>query len=299
MLWKMYLRDGFPGQRLHALPRLLVKQALQRKPTSLILVTDAGYFPHAAMHGRSRAAGAGEAIVIMCAYGGGWCELAGVRHDVGPNEVLIIPPGVPHSYYASATEPWSIWWLHITGGDVPDLLTAIGLTVAAPTAPITDPFRAFALAESICDDLAHDETAARLTAAAGAAWNLLAQLAAERNGRGVAREPIARVQDHLRAHLAAPVNLPALAALAGYSTSHFSARFRTLTGFSVTEYVKRLRMARARQLLITSDHTVAEIATAVGYPDPYYFSRHFTVVHGMNPREFRRRDKAESAPRPH
>jgi hypothetical protein len=42
------------------------------------------------------------------------------------------------------------------------------------------------------------------------------------------------------------------------------ARFRSLTGFSVTDYVKRLRMARARQLLITSDHTVAEIASAVG-----------------------------------
>src|ERR671921_375933 len=66
----------------------------------------------------------------------GSCELAGVRHDVGPNEVLIIPAGVPHSYYAAAAEPWSIWWLHITGEDVPDLLAAIGLSVAEPTAPI-------------------------------------------------------------------------------------------------------------------------------------------------------------------
>ena len=73
----MYLRDGFPGQRLHVLPRLLVGEALQRKPTSRMLVTDAGYFPHAAMHGRIRRAGAPEAIVIMCAEGSGWCELAG------------------------------------------------------------------------------------------------------------------------------------------------------------------------------------------------------------------------------
>lgn len=293
----MYLRDGFPGQRLHVLPRLLVKEALQRKPTSRMLVTDAGYFPRASMHGRTRAGGCDETIVIMCVEGGGRCEIAGVRHDVGTNEVLIIPAGVPHSYHASVTEPWSIWWLHITGEDVPDLLAAIGLTVAAPTAPIADPVRACALAESICDALAHDETAASLTAAAGAAWHLLAQLAAERDGRWVAREPIARAKDHLRANLAAPVNLPALAALAGYSTSHFSARFRTLTGFSVTEYVKRLRMAQARQLLITSDHSVAEIAARVGYPDPFYFSRHFTAIHGMSPRAFRRRHKAEN-PRP-
>lgn len=293
----MHLRDGFPGQRLHVLPRLLASQALQRKPTSRMLVTDTGFFPHAAMHGRSRPAGAGETIVIMCADGGGWCELAGAKHDVGPNEVLIIPAGVPHSYYASAAEPWSIWWLHLTGEDVPDLLAAVGLTVASPVAPIADPLRAFAFVENICDDLAYDETAASLTAAAGAAWHLLAQLAAERDGRWVAREPIARVQDYLRTHLATPVNLSALAALAGYSTSHFSAQFRTVSGFSVTEYVKRLRMARARQLLITSDHSVAEIAAAVGYADPFYFSRHFTAVNGINPREFRRRDKQENAPR--
>ena len=37
----MYLRDGFPGQRLHVLPRPLVKEALQRTPTSRLLVTDA------------------------------------------------------------------------------------------------------------------------------------------------------------------------------------------------------------------------------------------------------------------
>jgi AraC family transcriptional regulator, arabinose operon regulatory protein len=291
----MYLRDGFPGQRLHVLPGPLIKQALQRKPTSRMLVTDAGYFPHAALHGRVRRAGAAQAILIMCADGGGWCELDGVHHEVGPNQLLIIPPRLPHRYYADAQEPWSIWWLHVTGEDVPDLLAAIGLTPSAPTAPITDPYRAFGLAESICDDMARDETSASLTAAAGTAWNLLAQLAAERDGRSNAREPIALVQTHLREHLASPVSVPALAELAGFSPSHFSARFRSLTGFSVTEYVKRLRMARARQLLITSDHTVAEIATAVGYPDPFYFSRQFSAVNGVSPREFRARVYEEAS----
>ena len=83
--------------------------------------------------------------------------------------------------------------------------------------------------------------------------------------------------------------------MAGFSPSHFSARFRAVTGFSVTEYVKRLRMARARQLLITSDHTVAEIAAAVGYPDPFYFSRNFSAVNGVSPRAFRARAQEESA----
>lgn len=73
---------------------------------------------------------------------------------------------------------------------------------------------------------------------------------------------------------------------------------RWVTGFSVTESVKRLRMARARQLLITSDHTVAEIATVVGYPDPFYFSRHFGAVNGVSPRAFRAQSHEEAAVQP-
>lgn len=291
----MYLRDGFPGQRLHVLPSPLVEKALQRKPTSRLLVTDAGYFPHAALHGRVRRAGSTQAIVILCADGAGWCELHDRRHEVGPGDVLVIPPGVPHRYYAHPTTPWSIWWLHVLGEDVPDLLEATGLTAVGPTAPMTDPFRAFSLVESVCDDLDRDETAASLTSAAGAAWHLLALLAAERYGRTNGREPIGRVQAHLRAHLASPVSVPALARLAGFSPSHFSARFRAVTGFSVTEYVKRLRMARARQLLITSDRTVAEIAAVVGYPDAFYFSRHFGAVNGVSPRAFRASSHEEIA----
>ena len=229
--------------------------------------------------------------------GAGWCELAGVRHEIGPGQVLVIPPGRPHRYYADAVAPWSIWWLHVTGEDVPDLLDAIGLTEAQPTGALVDPYPAFALVESICDRLARDETRASLIAAAGAAWNLLAQLAAERERRAVTdHEPLRIVQDHLREQLGAPVSVPALAELAGFSTSHFSARFRASTGFSVLEYVKRLRMARARQLLITSDHTVADIAASVGYADPFYFSRQFTAVNGVCPRTFRTRAHEEAAP---
>ena len=285
----MYLRDGFPGQRLHVLPRPLAKEALQRSPTSRLLVTAAGYFPHAARHGRVRRTGAAEAIFILCEAGAGWCEMGDVRHDVQAGEVLVIPPRQPHRYYADEDDPWSIWWLHVTGADLADLLAAIGLDLARPTAPAADPVQAADLIESICNDLARDETSSSLTAAAGAAWHLLAQLAADRHRRSVCDASINRIQAHLREHLAEPFSVPGLAADAGFSTSHFSARFHAVTGFSVTEYVKRLRMARARELLLTTDRSIADIAEEVGYPDQFYFSRQFRAVAGSSPRHFRQR----------
>lgn len=291
----MHLRDGFPGQRLHVLPRPLANDALQRPPTSRLLVTDAGYFAHASRHGRVRRSGAAEAIIILCEAGAGWCELGQGRHDIQAGDVLVIPPRQPHRYYSDDHDPWSIWWLHVTGGDLPDLLAAVGLDVDHPTAPVADPVQTAGLIESICNDLARDETPSSLTAAAGAAWHLLAQLAAERHRRSVGDASINRIQSHLREHLAEPFSVPALAAAAGFSTSHFSARFHAVTGFSVTEYVKRLRMARARELLVTTDRSVADIAALVGYPDQFYFSRQFRAVTGSSPRQFRGRVVEERA----
>jgi AraC family transcriptional regulator of arabinose operon len=48
-----------------------------------------------------------------------------------------------------------------------------------------------------------------------------------------------------------------------------------------------LRMTRARGLLDRTTLTIAEIARAVGYDDPLYFSRHFRDRHGVSPREYR------------
>jgi transcriptional regulator GlxA family with amidase domain len=160
---------------------------------------------------------------------------------------------------------------------------------------MVDPARTFALAESICDDLAADETSAALIAAAGGAWNLLARLAAERDSRDTDYEPIARVQAYLRENLSSPLTVPELAGMASLSASHFSARFRAATGFSVLEYLKRLRMARARQLLIVTEDSIADIAATVGYPDSFYFSRQFSAVNHTSPSEFRARSREESA----
>ena len=236
-----------------------------------------------------RRTGAAEAIFILCEAGAGWCEMGDARHDVQAGGVRVIRPRERQRYSAGEDDPWSIWWLHVTGADPTDLLAAIGLALVRPTAPAADPVHVAELIESICNDLASDETASSLTAAAGAAWHLLAQLAAERHRRSVGDASINRIQAHLREHLAEPFSVPGLAADAGFSTSHFSARFHAVTGFSVTEYVKRLRMARARELLLTTDRSIADIAAEVGYPDQFYFCRQFRAVAGSSPRHLRRR----------
>lgn len=282
--------EGFPGQRLHVVSRPRVVEALSAPITDRLLVTDVGHFPHAASHGRSRPRGAAEAVLILCTEGAGLLELRGAEFPVAPGQVVIIPNGEPHRYRAAPHDPWTIWWMHVTGHDVEVFVEAITGSTAdfTPVVPARNPYAAKAALELALASLERDESESSLRAAAGAAWGLLAQLAADRSeGSREPDDPIAAVQDYLRSHLTTTTSTVELARMAGFSVSHFSARFRNASGMGVVEYHKRLRSARARELLIITSASVAEIARAVGYEDPFYFSRHFKAVNGMSPTEYR------------
>lgn len=286
--------DGFPGERMRVLPRPLVNTALATPITSTILVTDAGYFPHAIGHGRRRRA-ATEAIVIACTRGSGQCEINGMQHQVDAGQVLMVPGGVPHHYYADPADPWTIWWMHVTGDGVPPLVHALQRVSDGPVLQPAEPARIALLMERILTAMETDESRGSLIAAGGAAWHLLSVLAADASApRRSRRHPIREVQRHLRENLAERFGVEELAAIAGYSSSHFSALFRKESGYGPLEYQTRLRMSRARELLDTTDRPVAVIAAEVGYADPMYFSRQFRRIHDMSPTRYRSRGAPET-----
>jgi len=59
-------------------------------------------------------------------------------------------------------------------------------------------------------------------------------------------------------------------------------------GQTFTEYLTRVRMERAKQLLGSTADRSAQISLAVGYNDPHYFSYLFKKQVGISPRDFRR-----------
>jgi len=71
------------------------------------------------------------------------------------------------------------------------------------------------------------------------------------------------------------------------SSSHFSTLFSQTTGMTFTKYLIDLRMAKARELLFSTSMRSSEIAYAVGYNDPHYFSYLFKKCSGVTPSEFR------------
>ncbi|MBB6390565.1 helix-turn-helix domain-containing protein [Microbacterium thalassium] len=278
--------EGFEDQRLSVLPRPLVAAALTRPVTRRMLVTDAGWFPHAERHGRHRPRGADETIVIVCAAGSGWVDTGGVRERVAPGAAVVIPSAVPHAYGATPGDAWTIWWCHVRGTDVAELVEATGAAPGRVALSLRASERVIALLDEISLALSRDTTPATLTAASGMAWRLLTQLAVDRM-RPEAGSPLQRAMRYLEERIDGHIAVPELAGMVGVSASHLSALFREATGGGVIAYHSALKMARARTLLDTTDLSVADIGRRVGMDDPFYFSRRFRAVHGMSPRAYR------------
>ena len=87
--------------------------------------------------------------------------------------------------------------------------------------------------------------------------------------------------------IGAPLTVATLAEAVGLSPSRLSHLFKRTTGLSVPAFVEAARMERAQDLLYMTDRTVSEVAAAVGFDDPLYFSRRFRVHFGASPRAWR------------
>jgi AraC family transcriptional regulator len=98
-----------------------------------------------------------------------------------------------------------------------------------------------------------------------------------------------RVAAYLRAQLGRDVSIDELADLVGLSPSHFATLFRRATGASPYRYLTRLRVERARELLLASSRPIAAIAAEVGFYDQSHLTRHMKRILGVAPGQLRRR----------
>ncbi len=77
-----------------------------------------------------------------------------------------------------------------------------------------------------------------------------------------------------------------LAKTLGIESSYFSKLFKNKIGISPIEYLTKIRVEKAMQLLKFPPFSIKNIASAVGFSDALYFSKKFKQYTGMNPTEF-------------
>lgn len=92
---------------------------------------------------------------------------------------------------------------------------------------------------------------------------------------------------YIKEHFCEKLTLDALASVANYSKQTLIAKFKADYEKTPMEYITLLRMAKAKDLLINSDLSVARIAEMCGYDNAYYFSNIFKKHEKLSPLKFR------------
>ncbi len=108
-------------------------------------------------------------------------------------------------------------------------------------------------------------------------------------GSGRRSPGVAKALHYIHSHIEDRFDIGTLARAAGMSVSALHHRFKAATELSPVQYVKRVRLDRARQLMLDDGAQAAEAALRVGYESPSQFSREFKRTFGLPPGEYRRR----------
>jgi AraC-like DNA-binding protein len=113
----------------------------------------------------------------------------------------------------------------------------------------------------------------------GAHGQAIAQMAIA----GSSTQKIGQVIRRIKTHLASPVRVEELAAMANMSPSSFHQHFKAVTAMSPVQYQKRLRLTEARHILLSERLDAAATAYRVGYQSVSQFSREYARLFGAPP----------------
>jgi AraC-like DNA-binding protein len=209
----------------------------------------------------------------------------GREYLVSAGEVYLLRRGGDHVYKVGPAGFLHKRFCVIEGGGLEPLLRAMNLFECDVVHPLT-PRNVVILMRRIHRVL-KEKMSGFTTELSSLAYSLLLEL-----GRSLTvqyPETIRVAIEFIQQHLDQPLEYDQIRERAGLSTTHFNRLFRNFTGVSPMHFFISQRISWAQHLLSQTSMSVKEIASAVGFDDPLYFSARFKKYTGFSPRYFRMR----------
>ncbi|MCA0754756.1 AraC family transcriptional regulator [Paenibacillus sp. N4] len=235
-------------------------------------------------------------LIHVVLDGEGVFETLGESHELRAGDAFVIFPDLLVRYQADMIRPWKYMWVAFSGDIVEDSLSSIGIK------PDTGVFRACRLPamkrmfRSLRKGMERkDNPALGNMEASGWLRMILHELGSGRQGveteAGGPRTRSYRQIDQairlLSLQYGQQLSIEGIAATLGYHRSHLTRLFKEATGLSPMQYLLKVRMKKAEELL-EGELTVAQVAASVGYNDPLFFTKQFHKWSGKSPTDYRR-----------
>lgn len=97
---------------------------------------------------------------------------------------------------------------------------------------------------------------------------------------------IDQIIEYMRQNINRKITLEELSGIVGLSTFYLSRTFKDTTGYPIITYFNKMKIDKAKELLIEGNKKVKEVAYELGYTNEFYFSRIFKRIEGLSPTEF-------------
>lgn len=201
-------------------------------------------------------------------------------------------PKERHEYRADPEDPLEIMWVSFSGKISPSLIGELGLTEKDYIRKnIVNPSIKKTLT-TLIHSLGDREDPSRL-AAIGQLYVLLAYLKQAAGLMETTPEGtgplscVAQATRFIEQNYNIALDVQTLCDYVNYSRSYLSRVFHRETGFTIPEYINKIRMENAMELLRETSLPLREVAASVGIHDSFYFSKLFKKFTGRTPREYR------------
>jgi len=105
---------------------------------------------------------------------------------------------------------------------------------------------------------------------------------------------IQKAVNYIREHYGNEITLNSMSDLTGLSPSYFSRKFHHVTGMGMKEYLTYVRLDKAQLELLSTNHTITEVALNCGFSNSNYFKDAFKKMYGMSPKAYRNSRKTDA-----
>jgi AraC-like DNA-binding protein len=253
-----------------------------------LYITDLGFYPAAIKHYTFRESGCPEMVIMLCVDGKGSYETKAGSFNVLPGQFFILPPNQQHKYEADKDEAWSIFWIRIGGIYVNKFCGQSSVKKCYKPMYIHNVQEINRLFEDIYATLENGYSLQHLKYANMTLQHILALfLYRLQESKKEASGITDKVIHFMRDHIVEQYSLQDLASAFNYSPSQFSNIFKADTGYSPIDYFIHLKVQQGCKLLDSTNMKIYEVALAVGYNDPYHFSKLFKKIMHLSPEQYR------------
>ena len=217
------------------------------------------------------------------------------RYNLEAGQGFIIFPGQINTYSADQAQPWKYIWLEFGGLRVAEYLHEAGFS---PVQPIYQPQsveQAKQMQETMRYIITHSK--ASLLFLIGHLCLFLNALIQTSSTR---REPrktqlrdfyIQEAISYMELHYQRELTVEEIAGACQLNRSYFSKLFKEKKGCPPQEYLIRMRLSKAADLMKNTTVSIGDISASCGYPNQLHFSRAFKQRYGMSPREWRAQNR--------